>query len=163
MESRLELIIAIPRTRPRLGLYRCQCGEEVIRLCYNVDHGKTKSCGCYNRELAIERMEKNKAAFSQGNKRHGLFGTPTHTSWSNMIQRCTNPNRWQYPYYGGRGVTVCERWMTFENFYADMGDRPEGLSLDRIDNNKGYEPGNCKWSTRSEQARNRRKRGTCLA
>jgi hypothetical protein len=73
-----------------------------------------------------------------------------------MMQRCTNPNNTQYKDYGERGITVCDRWKVFKNFLADMGVRPEGMTLDRKDNNKGYTPKNCKWSTRSEQQRNRR-------
>ena len=82
-----------------------------------------------------------------------------------MLQRCFNPHSKAYLYYGGRGITVCERWLIFENFYADMGDPPPGMSIDRIDNEGNYEPGNCKWSTASEQVRNRRpyKRKACRA
>lgn len=73
-----------------------------------------------------------------------------------MLQRCTNPNDPAYRHYGGRGITVCERWQSFENFLADMGERPEGLTLDRTDNEGNYEPGNCKWATRAQQSANRR-------
>lgn len=82
--------------------------------------------------------------------------SPTYKSWHTMMQRCNNPNNTQYKDYGGRGITVCERWFVFKNFLADMGVRPEGMTLDRKNNSKGYTPRNCKWSTRSEQQRNRR-------
>jgi hypothetical protein len=76
-----------------------------------------------------------------------------------MIQRCTNPRRDNFSYYGGRGIEVCDRWRTFENFLADMGERPTGLTLDRVDNDGNYEPGNCCWATRKQQISNRRPRG----
>lgn len=88
--------------------------------------------------------------------KHGMIGTPTYRSWASMVTRCRNPNSTQYAYYGGRGITVCERWLDFRSFLEDMGERPAGTSIDRIDNSRNYEPGNCKWATRAEQNRNRR-------
>lgn len=82
--------------------------------------------------------------------------TSTYAVWRSMLARCMNPKAKDYPRYGGRGITVCERWRTFENFLADMGERPAGLTLEREDGSRGYEPRNCKWATPTEQARNRR-------
>ncbi len=96
-----------------------------------------------------------------GNTKHGHSPkngkpSPTYNSWRGMKKRSLNPNNPNYRYYGGRGIKVCKRWMDFENFLADLGERPEGKTLDRIDNNKGYEPGNCRWATPKQQIQNRR-------
>lgn len=121
----------------------CDCGAEVtIRI---GEWGKTKSCGCYRREVTIARST-----------RHGQANTPVYMAWADMVHRCSNPDHKRWPDYGGRGITVCERWRDFANFYADMGERPSGLTLDRIDNERGYEPSNCRWASRSTQSKNRR-------
>lgn len=94
--------------------------------------------------------------------RLGVGSQPAYHSWFSARQRCTDPEHPQWPNYGGRGIAMCERWLgSFDAFYADMGDSAPGLSLDRIDNDGNYEPGNCKWSTRSEQQKNKRRRTLC--
>lgn len=100
----------------------------------------------------IYKRDKN-----SGNFKHGMTGTPTWNSWRAMIERCTNKKKDTYKHYGGLGVSVCDRWMKFENFLEDMGERPDGKTLDRINVKKGYLKDNCKWSTPTEQMRNTRR------
>lgn len=93
---------------------------------------------------------------AQRRKQHGMRATATYKSWVDMRQRCTNPNNSAYQNYGGRGIVVCEPWSDFRNFFADMGVKPEGLTLERIRVNEDYTPGNCTWATHAVQARNKR-------
>lgn len=122
----------------------CDCGTELVRAAKWIRGPGVASCGCYNRELSTARLGS-----------HGLARTPEYKAWIGMKARCYSPSSAAYYKYGARGVTVCERWMTFENFFADMGKKPSpSHSIDRIDGSKGYEPGNCRWATAKQQQLN---------
>lgn len=133
-------------------LCECACRNEVVARSSDLKGGQHKSCGCLSRELTRERFLKHGQCPRSG-------ATSTYVIWSGIFARCCNSKNKHFSYYGGRGITVCERWRKFENFYADMGDRPPGMSIDRYPDNDGnYEPGNCRWATRKEQRANQRPR-----
>ena len=144
-------LIVLSRAENRAGRTawscRCDCGATTIVTGLSLVTGHTQSCGCFQRD-----------ATSLANSKHGFARgqAPEYYAWKGMIRRCTDKNNKFYKNYGGRGIVVCREWMDVERFMADMGKRPDGCSLERVDNDKGYCPSNCRWATRKEQERNKR-------
>lgn len=136
------------RKSDEFWLFSCECGNNKISKFYDVKNGKIRSCGCIHKKKLTER--------NIANSKHGYFGTPTYESWANIIERCCNTKSSNYKTYGAKGITICKKWRdSFEEFLKDMGERPEGLSIDRIDVSGNYEPNNCRWADAKTQARNR--------
>lgn len=154
--QRFGRLVAVSETKSgkRVAwICKCDCGGEAVAMSCNLRKGHSRSCGCISVEnMSLVAIRRNTI------HGHNVKGaeTRTHRSWSAMLARCRQNNHISYPNYGGRGISVCNRWLRFENFLADMGERPEGTSIDRIDNDGNYGPDNCRWATRSQQQRNKR-------
>ncbi len=135
---------------------KCDCGNETITWGLNLRHSRTKSCGCLHKER-VREMGLGCATHGHCRRSGELVSSKTYISWSGMKKRCNYKNYEHYPLYGGRGIQICKEWEDFGNFLKDMGERPEGTSLDRIDSDGNYEPSNCRWVSYRMQTSNRNK------
>jgi hypothetical protein len=149
--GKLTVLAEVPRTnrRERRWQCRCDCGKEQSLNQRSLRTDRVRSCGCLTREALAKSHEKHGHA-------SGYRQTRAYSAWAAMLQRCRNPKNPRYSQYGGRGISVCEEWLQFEPFLTDLGEPPEGHSLDRIDNDGNYEPSNVRWSDRISQQNNRR-------
>lgn len=151
--GRLTIVKRVENSNTGLTRWLCQCdcNKQTVVASGHLKSGHTKSCGCLRKELPKLEFHNLKHGHNRRNKT-----SQTYKTWKTMIQRCTNLKNPDYKNYGGRGIRVCEAWLSFEGFFQDMGERPPNMSLDRIDNSGDYRKENCKWSTAKEQARNMR-------
>ena len=147
--GRLVAIRLIPKLKSETVRHwkcKCDCGGVIETRSTSLVDGRAKSCGCLMREMMAKRS-----------KTHGMSRTQIYRTWSDMLNRCNSPSHPCYKHYGGRGIRVCKRWRKFVRFFDDMGDKPKGLWLDRIDNDGDYKPSNCRWVTPKQSGRNTRR------
>lgn len=148
--GRLTALYSIPKTKNTLNWFcRCECNNECIVYSYHLQNGDTTSCGCFSKENL--RKKATIHGHTQGGKHSSVYNT-----WLCMRERVFNKNHEHYHYYGGQGITICDKWLTFEGFYEDMGDRPKGHTIDRIDNDKSYYKENCRWANSKTQGNNKK-------
>lgn len=153
--GRLTVLATFRMNRKTFARCQCECGKIKNIRTSSLRRGYTRSCGC----IAKERIKLANFKHGQCKRSRMAVGTPPeYATWRSMIQRCGYAKHKSYKHYGARGIKVCDRWKIFRNFFEDMGTRPPGLQLDRINNDGNYEPGNCRWTTPKVNSNNRRPR-----
>lgn len=149
--QRFNRLVAVEYKGKRKWKFNCDCGKQTVTRIGDVKLGRTQSCGCLREEGFLKQTIHGHGSTGNGGK-----GTPAWNTWKDMRQRCNNANNEAFKWYGARGISVCDKWSDFRNFLSDMGEKPHGLSIGRIDNDGNYCKENCRWETPIQQSNNQR-------